>query len=280
MRKFLVILCLLLFGKLFAQVQFDTIPYLENLKHIRKSAHIIFDSLQFKLIPEFYTIGINDSGQYIYLYVSTKDSIKRASPGRFYYYDFDLKRAQEKSDSLEKLGFETMIYKTSGTSGCALTRHMLEYDKISISFLLLHEAMHLELGQFGYHVTYDFEESIGDVVGNIFLFSLIDKKNKCAAKRFVRVNEKVFKSINRCLDHKISTEKCERKIFRIVKRKGTQFQKERYFYKVNNAYLVRFHDYAKHYFQLKSNYKKGMNMPSLLKACFGISDFEKVHLEK
>lgn len=242
---------------------------MEKVNHIRQSAHLIIDSLHLMPAKEFYTQTVPDDSAYTYVYVSSRDSVARRSPGRFYYYGTDPALGRAKADSFSKIGYDVMVYLTAGTSASVINKHLLSYDPLSISFIMLHEAMHLHVVRAGLKITYDYEECIGDVVGNAYLKYLFPRSQQKAIKRFVKCNEKVYRKINKCLKGRISKAKCEEKIYDITNTLGTSFQKERYQYPVNNAYLLRFRDYTLHYFKLRRKFRRGNTINESLIQCFG-----------
>lgn len=254
----------------YVKAQTDSTIINKKLAHIKQSASFIIDSIKAKTVDEFFTTIDSDDSEYVYLYVSSKDSVSRISPGRFFYYDNNPQRGRIKADSFSRLGYDVMLYLTAGTSGAMIHKHLLTYNDYSISFIMLHEAMHIHIGRVGFrHITYDYEESIGDVVGNAYLTKLFPKSEQRACKKFIRCNERVYKKINKCLAGKLSKERCQKKIYRITNNKGSSFQKERYQYTVNNAYLLRFQDYTLHYFKLKKKFNKFSTLQESLESCFG-----------
>ena len=276
MRMKRILISLLVIGIFFSlslntvNAQSDSATISKRLHHIKESASIIIDSLKLQTIKEYFTTIDPDDSEYVYLYVSSKDSVSRISPGRFYFYDTDPQRGRQKADSFSRIGYDIMLYLTAGTSGAMIHKHLFTFDDISNSFIMLHEAMHIHIGRAGFrHITYDYEESIGDVVGNAYLTKLFPKSEHRACKRFIRCNERVYKKINKCLAGKLSKESCQKKIYRITNNIGSSFQKERYQYTVNNAYLLRFQDYTLHYFELKKKFKKFKTLQESLISCFG-----------
>lgn len=246
--------------------QSDTLLKQERLAFIASTRTLIIDSLKLHPAREFYTQHIDQDSLYCYVYVSSSDSVHKIFPGNFYYFGFDSERARKRSDSLSQLGYDVMLYQTAGTSASVITNHLLTYDTYSIAFIMLHEAMHVHLVYAGYRVPYYYEESIGDVVGNAYLKYCIPAGHKKTMKRFVKCNEKVYRVINRCLKGKKSKVKSEKRIFKITEKYGTAFQRERYQYPVNNAYLLRFRDYTQHYFKLKRKFRKQSTLKKSLNA--------------
>ncbi len=264
-----IIYFILLIGSIhFVSAQTDSTQFKQKLQHIANCSRLIKDSLKIQPANNFYEEFSNSENPYIYLYVSSKDSIHSLSPGKFFYYNHDLKKGEWKADSFSRAGYDVLLYKTAGTSASYLSSHLLNYDSISISFIMLHEAMHIHLVKAGYKIAYEFEESIGDVVGNDYLHFLLPDKAHKKVKRFIKCNEKVYKKINKCLMQKITNEQCQAKIYRITNKRGTAFQKDRYQYTVNNAYLLRFRDYTIHYFKLKKQFRKHNNLKRSLDSCF------------
>lgn len=240
-----------------------------NQQLIAKTRLLLIDSLKLKPARNFYTETIHDDSLFTYVYVSSSNSISALTPGHFYYYGTNTSKGRKIADSISRLpGCDVMLYQTAGTSASLIHPELLRYDPLSIAFIMMHEAMHTHLVHAGYRIPYDFEEAIGDVAGNHFLKNYTDPSLKKDVRRFVKCNRKVYRNVNRCLKGRRSKSKTEQRIYDITEKYGTSFQKQRYRYPVNNAYLLRFRDYTTHYFRLNRKFTRKRNIHEALHACF------------
>ena len=276
MKNYLVVVLSLFSFIAFSQsLPGDSSKYIHQINFIKKVSVLIKDSLKLKVGDEFYTRYSENDSMFSYVYVSRKDSICKVTDGAFIYFGNHPHEAKIKADSFTKAGFDVMLYQTAGTSGAFISKRLLEYDSISIAFIMLHEAMHRHIANSHSNIPYEFEEAIGDVIGNSFCgwYSGASVKKYFA---FAFSNEEIYSSINKCSKGKLSKEKCDLKIKSQLKN-ATLFQKDRFDYPVNNAYLLRNLFYAKRYFQLREIYQKiknpnlfideMMKLPANLKQC-------------
>lgn len=276
MRKYFFILFSLTSFAIFSQsLPRDTAKYEGKITFIKKVATLIKDSLKLNIGEDFYTRFSENDSMFNYVYVSRKDTVSKVTDGAFIYFGNHPYDAKIKADSLTKAGFDVMLYQTAGTSGAFISKRLLEYDELSIAFIMLHEAMHRHIANTHSTIPYEFEESIGDVVANSFCgwYSGANIKNYFA---FAFRNEEIYTLINRCSKGKLSKEKCGTKI-RSQLKDATLFQKDRFDYTVNNAYLLRNLFYTKRYFQLREVYQEiknpklfieeMMKLPADLKQC-------------
>lgn len=258
MEKFLFMLFYLFSATTFSQsLPRDTSKYEHKIDFIKKVATLVQDSLKLKIGNNFYTRFSENDSMFTYVYVSRKDTICKVTDGAFIYFGNHPNDANIKADSFSRYGFDVMIYKTAGTSGAFISKRLLEYDELSIAFIMLHEAMHRHIANCNSKIPYEFEESIGDVIANSFCgwYSGESVKNYFA---FSFRNEEIYSLINKCSNEKLSKAKCDQKIKSLIKN-ATLFQKDRFGYTVNNAYLLRNLFYTKRYFQLRELYQRMKN---------------------
>jgi len=253
----------------------DTSKYEHKIVFIKKVATLIHDSLKLKIGDDFYTRFSENDSMFSYVYVSRKDTICKVTDDAFIYFGNHPYDAKVKADDFSKAGFDVMLYQTAGTSGAFISKRLLEYDELSIAFIMIHEAIHRHIANSHSTIPYEFEESIGDVIANSFCgwYSGASVKKYFD---FAFKNEKIYSLINRCSKGKLSKEKCTKKINAQLKN-ASLFQKDRFNYTVNNAYLLRNSFYTKRYFQLRELYQRikkpkifideMMKLPADLKRC-------------
>ncbi|MFI5221415.1 MAG: hypothetical protein ACHQK8_03745 [Bacteroidia bacterium] len=227
---------------------------LNLIRHVRS---LLVDSLKLKVGEKFYTEFASSDSVISYLYISKKDSVKKMTDGDFISFGNHPSAAKDKADDMERKGFDAMAYFTAGSSGAMINKRLLEYDSLSLTFILIHEAIHRHKNNSKAKFPYEFEEALGDVIANSFCgwYSGASVKDYFA---FAFRNEEIYRVINRCIDGKLSKEKCEAKIKKRLKY-ATLFQKDRFDYKVNNAFLLRYSSYSKRYFQLREVYQRMKN---------------------
>jgi hypothetical protein len=258
MRRYIAIGFIL--AGLASAAQQDSLPVRGRMELISRVRTLVTDSLGLQVGEHFYTRFAENDSMFCYVYVSGKDSIRSPIGDAYIYFGNYPVAAMAKADSFARAGFDAIVYRTAGTSGAYINRRLLSYDNLSLTFILIHEAVHRHVHNSRSKLPYEFEESLGDVIANSFcgwysgatLKSYLD---------FASRNEQIYRLINRCSAGKLSKVICERKISSQL-RQATLFQEDRYRYPVNNAYLLRYSSYAKHYFQLRELYEK-MHNPRL-----------------
>lgn len=230
------------------KAQQDSVILHRKLELIKRVSVLIKDSLKLETGDHYFTDFIENDSMFNYVYVSYKDSIKKVTKDAFIYFENHPSEARFKADSFMNAGYDVMLYKTAGTSDAKLNRRLVEYDDLSLVFIMIHEALHRHKHNTKSKISYDKEEALCDVIANAYCgwMSGVSEKEHVY---FVYCNEKIYELINSCSSGKISKEKCNKKI-RIQLKNGTVFQRDRFDYAVNNAYLLRYSNYAKNYFKL------------------------------
>jgi hypothetical protein len=226
----------------------------------------IVSESQFKLGKRFYTRWSKTNKPYINLYISSSDKVE--SPINVTYTGFGTNEeaAHEQAAKHEALGHHAFVYKTYATSSAELNERFLSYPEEAKYFIILHEFIHHFMSDLRSRIPYDFEEAIGDVVGNYgaieFMQQLDDANLKSIHKQKLR-NERLYKVINKTTEvinrkpgkaNELNL-KCQKRIERVLAH-GDQFQKDRFGYPVNNAYLLKNRFYSENYFALRKLYKK------------------------
>jgi hypothetical protein len=244
------------------------------------------DVLHLKTGNDFYAWEIDSLTGYIkaktvkqmYCYVYAYDPRTKKSPleGAFQYYGNNETGAKKFADSLQQAGHEIMLYKTAGTSAAKITARMLDYSPMSICFILLHEAVHRHRGNTSSGLPYVFEEALCDLVANQHLFDLRAVSFDKSPLLFVynSVNEKLYALVNETAAGKISLKKANKKLKSILSH-ADAFQRDRFGYTINHAYLERYRSYCKHYFLLKNALNKTGNHQKFLEQVFALTGTEE-----
>lgn len=248
MKKVFCLLCFIFTNQLFAQ-EVEVTNFYKRHPILIDARNLIQPYLTESIFEGFYTKWIDINQYYLFVYAAYKDSLVKAIPGRFLYFGDDTTKAHIAIDSMKQKGLDVMLYKTPATSAAMLHKQLDVYDDVSLAFLVLHEGGHNIYSSLSIYSDYSYEESFCDAFANLQLQKLFNRTR--SVKRFIRINERVFKIINKGIEGKIKHQKAQRKIFRVTRR-GTLFQQERYRYPVNNAYLLRYRDYSLHYFNTKT----------------------------
>ncbi|HYG50634.1 MAG TPA: hypothetical protein VD905_07005 [Flavobacteriales bacterium] len=236
--------------------------------HYKKLLSLLNDSLGFKLGENFYTlvdsngkvIDFSKASMHYYVYASYANEQKSVfGENAFNYFGHDKTGAVTFADSLKRCGYDVLVYKTAGTSGAKFNKRMLEYNPGTIAFIMLHEGFHRHRQNTRAKLPYVFEEAVCDLTGNIFAANCVKPGTELSTvKKFVSLNEKLYTIINQGINAEISQKKCSRLLKRALRR-GDAFQHDRYRYKVNNAYYIRYTAYCKYYFTLKQAFERCKN---------------------
>lgn len=195
------------------------------------------------------------SGCIYYLYASYSDTLKSASPGKFFYFHTDKRKGMEKEDSLRSAGYHTLLLEIPANTGCWIAECLLKLSPEEAAFMMLHESMHYTYLRKHYYNKWlmpdEAEEAFCDLIGNYYLADckLIDQKKY---RQLRKKNEKIFRIINKTINKRISHSKAQKRIQRKLKH-ASPFLHQRFNYQVNNAYLLRYAPYSMYYFKLKKH---------------------------
>lgn len=215
----------------------------------------------------FYTEWEAKDGLLHYVYVSKKDRI--AVPegmNEYYYFGTDEHAALEIASKFERRGLDTLVYKTAGSSATLLNKGLLSYSHEAIAVIVFHEALHVHLRILNRNIPLSIEEAAADVLAKYVAKDYIKNQNLLRPKLFdniIKTMERIYKTINSS-QNKIQNGRkkpsavyslCHRKIQKALK-KGTNYQKTRFTYPINNAYFVRNSYYSQYYFILDKLYLK------------------------
>lgn len=245
--KITAVLCLLC-TRTFAQ------PYpAAAIKTIEAARDYITQTLKLETGDDFYTVQADSTqvlrtqaAMYCYVYAAQKNALKPVFDAPFKYFDTDHTAARHYADSLQALGYDIMLYHTAGTSAAKLTARMLHYPSNSIAFIMLHESIHRHRQNTDSPLPYIFEEALCDLVANTHVGKVTGDD---LIDLYIDCNEQIYGLVNDALAGKISKAKCYKRIQKILTRSDA-FQRDRFNYEVNNAFLLRYTSYCKYYFLL------------------------------
>jgi hypothetical protein len=139
----------------------------------------------------------------------------------------------------------------------------VNYPYEALSFIIFHELLHNYFLQQNIHIPYEFVEAACDVVGNygtLKYAKISDKYSLTEAIKQAELNENLYHlfnyyidSINQCkqpADAKNLCNRCNISTHKLLTN-ANDFQKDRFDYTVNTAYLLKNINYCKEYFLLK-----------------------------
>ena len=242
-----------------------------------------------KLTEHFYT-KMDNSLPYNLLFVSYSNKIEYPfgimHRGSMFYNSY--------TDSIYKSrGYETFCYnKCYSTADAKLSERFLAYPSEAKVFVMFHELMHNYITQKSISIPYDFEEAICDIVGNYGSLELSKKENiidLILAQRQICINEEIYKIINRYIlkinkhpknkvhYHFKSYSKIQKQLIN-----ANDFQKDRFDYNINNAFLLKNKNYSENYFLLKKVFKKAKTIKNFIEIINSLpnNDFDcKKYLE-
>lgn len=272
----------LLFFQLISLVSFsssgDSLPFIDNVRNFA------FKTTEYYPDLGFFTRWTSEEKPYLYLYVSYSDSVKK--PKEFIYPYFfcgtDEIKAGKEELKLKASGYNTFCYKTYANSTALLNKRLVSYSNEAIVFIVFHELIHNYLGHKSIKIPYEFIEALCDVIGNYgaLEYSIsTDKLDSISAKSQIEINEKIYDCFNDAIlkinqnpsKTSIINADCQETIGSILT-KANSFQKDRFDFKVNTAYLLKNGYYCKHYFLLKKVLLKQKSIKALLEIIKGVPE--------
>jgi len=207
------------------------------------------------------------------LYVSYADKIREPSDYSVKWDTNEQNIRKEENLFIEK-GYQTFCYKAYATSATKLRIRYNLYAKESVAFIVFHELMHNVLFKLKLEIPNSFREAICDVVGNYASIKYSERAEFTDLNAvIIQVNktEEIYKCINffcskielypRFQNH--YHKKCEKQI-QVILTDADLYQKDRFDYHVNNAYLLKNRYYSRHYFLLKEVLYKSTNIKSFI----------------
>lgn len=221
---------------------------------VQRARSFVIDSLHLNVDAEsFYTRFKSDTAtgneRYCYVYVSQSRKPESVLKTPYRYFKSNRNAAINFADSCKALGYDVMLYETAGTSDAALNKRLQQYCNASVAFIMLHEAVHRHKYRNKSALPYRFEEALCDLTATMFVARVLQDTGSYSAD-FIARNEYIYQQVNLALDRNISKKECAAQIAKAMKN-AELFQRDRYDYEVNNAFLMRNYSYSYHYFLLK-----------------------------
>jgi hypothetical protein len=284
MKRFLYLLLILAVHANECSAAYPDSLFINGLKQF------IYKESQLELDNNFYGAWKESDKPYTYLYASLNNAVKIPTDitSVFLAYDTMVQELKKKEEEYLSKGYHTFIYKTYANSAGKLNWHFMSYSAESKSFIILHEFTHNYISNLKLAVPYEFNEALADVIGNYGTLEYLKSigANPDSAEAQLRRNEKIYKIINRHIrkitydsrNVKEYNKECEKKIKKVLVT-GDLFQKDRFDYHVNNAYLVKNKYYSLNYFLMKKLFLKQKTLANIFRilknAPSKIEDFKK-----
>jgi hypothetical protein len=263
MEKHLAFWCCFVINVAIVQSSFAQQP--GSLKLYQTIKTIVQDSMQMQVSSRFFSIWKDQNEPLIAPYFCKKDTIAPCNmPDSLRKKGAAFFEPYEKTGKYETCDF--ILYKTFGTTATYLTKHLLAYTKESQAFIAFHEVVHQHFQQqpqSKQRFPYPAEEGLCDAFAAVCTQKYaallgLDTTKVCEE---IAINEQIYTEINRAVAAIITTKDTLliQKTHRIFAAKlhaaltnATSFQFDRFNYPVNNAYFLRYRDYACHYFAAKN----------------------------
>jgi len=242
------------------------------------------DATGYKPEKKLFTICSESNRPWVVLYISL--GTKVASPpdliGMINSFGNDEEYARRYAIRYNILGYHTFIYETYGTMLAEVSDRFVSYPPEAQSFIALHEFTHYyvrhrlsEMKDRSRPIPYNYEEALGDIVGNYGAIEFA-KTSGGVHLREVRNQksrtERIYRMVNRTTK-RIDTDsskvgklnrKCQKRIEHVLVEKDL-FQKDRFDYPVNNAFLLKNRYYAEKYFLLRKLLRKTGSVKNLMR---------------
>lgn len=196
----------------------------------------------------------------------------------------EMDKALERQNELDKKRYDTYFYHAEAHGGgkCPITKEMLESDRASQCYVVLHEAWHSTSSLNKHNFPYHFEESSGRVVG---LFGGIEfakhikddellktaKDQEAAWSMFADFVNESYDKLKELSDKESSAAKFAKlkkklnveaeKLYNTV---PDSWEKSELKKKINNAFIIRYRDYTVHYPLVKKIYQKSGSVKSAM----------------
>jgi hypothetical protein len=193
----------------------------------------------------------------------------------FYFCGTDERKAESLIDKYSSEGYHVFCYKSYANSQAMWNKRFISYSHEAISFIMLHEFVHHFVFFNNLKIPYEFHEALADVVGNYGTLEFsreTDFLNIDSVQQQIKINEDIYELMNSTIDKininpsdkPIIHHNCHTTISELLL-KGNLFQRDRFEFPVNNAFLLKNSYYSKNYFLLKKVYEKQRSIKALLK---------------
>ncbi|MFN8287553.1 MAG: hypothetical protein U0V74_12400 [Chitinophagales bacterium] len=236
----------------------------EKLRIIDSLCKFIRNEYGLYIPDDFYkNYDSRKDSMYVFMYVSRSERVEPADPKHPYTWYFNEEdSAKAKNAEMQAKGYETLIYKTAGTSAGRLSPKLLSYPPEAIAFIVLHEAVHVEVRSRNYVNFYNYEEALCDAFANRAAMVFAEQSgllNKDSLAHQQKVFEEAYHIVNNArfflndatpAEKPALFQKCEQNL-KAISEGANPFVQERLLYPINHAYFLRMECYAEHYFEMK-----------------------------
>jgi hypothetical protein len=248
----------------------------------------VFKEFNVTLDGKFYTTWAKYNEPEIVFYISLPDKIQ-VPPDLLYYYSYsdlqDVLKVRIIETEYRKKGYSTFIYKTYATGKTYLSERFVSYPYEELSFITFHELLHNYIIQQKIQIPYEFVEAACDIVGNYgalnySMYGISNKVTTSKVQKQTLLNENIYQLFNSYIDSinqsrkqeevKYLCDRCNISLHKLLT-DADDFQKDRFEYTVNNAYLLKNSNYCVEYFLLKRVLFKAGSIKNFLEIIKGIS---------
>lgn len=199
-----------------------------------------------------------------WVYACYKDKMLSVFKDNFPFEFYpDMNKALKRQKELAVQGYDTYFYhaEAHGGQACPITKEMLESDKARQCYVILHEAWHSTSRINKHNFPYSFEESSGRVVGlfggielarsindHKLLKETIDQEEAWSGfADFVNISFKRLNALS--LEKELTELKKElnaeaESLYRTLPDSWEKIELKK---EINNAFILRYHDYTVHY---------------------------------
>ena len=215
--------------------------------------------------------------------------------GRPYEFYPEEKKCMARYDELKAKGLDSYFYhaEAHGGGNCPVTKEMLEASGARKCYVIIHEAWHTTCKTESLGYSYPFEESSGRVVGLMggiefakylnddnLLKATVDQE--AAWSMFAEFINKSWDDLNvfyqkKPSDKEIASMKLElnQSAVELAEKMPDSWEKLELDKDINNAFVLRYHDYTVYYPQAKKIFLKYGNLADTIKH-FKMSNFKEM----
>jgi len=215
------------------------------------------------LKSDLYTAYDSSNLPMYYVYISRADRIAKPDElnSFFIYCGHSETHALSIDSFYSSKGCQAFCYHAYANSSTVINERFMSYPEEARVFIMIHELMHNYIEEMKLKIPYEFNEALSDVVGNFGAMKYARETNKLTNASWelqTTLNEKVYSCLNKFI-RKINRRPARQaKYFKSCREKlntqlknGNTFQRDRFNYDVNNAFLLKNSFYSKNYFLLK-----------------------------
>lgn len=192
-----------------------------------------------------------------------------------FYSNFE--EAKNRKKALDDMGCDTYLFSAEAHGGksCPITKELVSAELQRQCYVVLHEGWHSTVRLKDYNFNYSYEESTGRIVG---LFGAIEFAKKIGDDSFLKKAEEQEKAwsimaefvnqsfieINECLknnkDINLLKKELNRKATLLQNDMPDSWEKSELSKEINNAFILRYHDYTVYYKIAKDIFNEDKNL--------------------